>query len=91
MLGRGDGGLRGIGVSRSDHNEVLALEVLNVIDGVERKRRAKPRLPASASAPCALAAAPSFQACLCACICTFCMCVCIYVYVCMCADMYICM
>ena len=30
MLGRGDGGLRGVGVSGSGYNEVLALEVLNV-------------------------------------------------------------
>jgi len=28
MLGRGDGGLRGIGVSGSGYNEVLALEVV---------------------------------------------------------------
>jgi len=89
MLGRGVGGLRGIDVSGSGYNEVLALEVPNVIDCVERKRLAK--LPASASAPCAVAAAPSFQACLRAFICAFCMCVCINVYVCMCADMYICM
>jgi hypothetical protein len=82
MLGRGVGGLRGIDVSGSGYNEVLALEVPNVIDCVERKRLAK--LPASASAPCAVAAAPSFQACLRAFICAFCMCVCIYVYVCMC-------
>ena len=87
MLGRGDGGLRGIVVSGSGYNEVLALEVLNVIDCVERKRRSK--LPASASAPCTVAAALSFQACLRACICTFCMCVsvcvwtCIYVCICM--------
>jgi len=58
------------------------------VDCVERKRRAM--LPASATAPHAFAAAPSFQACLRAFICTFCMCVYIYVYVCMCADMYIC-
>jgi len=57
-------------------------------DCVERKRRAK--LPSSATAPRAFAAAPSFQACLRSFICTFCMSVCIYVYVCMCADMYIC-
>ena len=31
MLGRGDGGLRGIGVSGSGYNEVLALEVRNVV------------------------------------------------------------
>jgi len=89
MLGRGDRGLRGIGVSGSGYNEVLALEMLNVVDCVKRKRRAE--LPASGSAPRAVAAVPSFQACLRACICTFCMCVCVYVYVCMCADMYICM
>ena len=57
-------------------------------DCVERKRRAK--LPLSATAPRAFAATPSFQACLRAVICTICMCVCIYVYVFMCADMYIC-
>jgi len=58
------------------------------LDCVERKRRAK--LLASATAPCAFAAAPSFQACLRAFICIFCMSVCVYVYVCMCVDMYIC-
>jgi len=57
-------------------------------DCVEQKRRAK--LPASATAPRAFAAAPSFQAFLRAFICIFRMCVCIYVYVCMYADMYIC-
>jgi len=57
-------------------------------DCVERKRRAK--LPASATALRAFAAAPSFQACLRVFKCTLCMCVCIYVYVCMFADMYIC-
>ena len=60
MLGRGDGGLRGIGVSGSVYNEVLALEVLNEADCVERKRCAE--LPASASALRAVAAALSFQA-----------------------------
>ena len=59
-------------------------------DCVERKRRAK--LPASATAPRAFDAAPSFQACLCAFICTFCMCVCIYVCVCVCVRtcVYVC-
>ena len=55
---------------------------------VEQKRRAK--LPASATAPRAFTAAPSFQACLRAFICTFCMCVRIYMCVCMCVDMYTC-
>jgi len=31
MLGRGDGGWRGIGVSGRGYNEVLALEVRNVV------------------------------------------------------------
>ena len=35
MLGRGDGEFRGIGVSGNGYNEVLALEVLNVVDCVE--------------------------------------------------------
>jgi len=60
-------------------------------DCAEQKRLAK--LPASATAPRAFAAAPSFQACLRAFVCTFCMCLlcmcvcvrtCIYVYICMC-------
>jgi len=57
MLERGDGGLRGIGVSGSGYNEVLALEVPNVVDCVEQRRRAE--LPAFASAPRAVAAALS--------------------------------
>jgi len=73
MLGRGNGGLRGIGVSGSGYNEVLELEVLNVVDCVtiyvERKRRAE--LPASGSAPRAVTFVPLFQG-LCACTCTFC-------------------
>jgi len=31
ILGRGDGGWRGIGVSESGYNEVPALEVQNVV------------------------------------------------------------
>jgi len=53
-------------------------------DCVERKRCSK--LPASATAPRAFAAALSFKASLRAFICTFCMCVCIYVYVCVCRN-----
>jgi len=53
-------------VSGSGYNEVLALEVLNVVDCVERRRRAE--FPAPASASYAIAAASSFQACLRACI-----------------------
>jgi len=68
-------------------------------DCVERKRRAG--LPASASAPHAFAAAPSFQACLDAyvhfvCVRVYmsmCVCVrtCIYVYICMCVCICKCM
>jgi len=60
--------VRGIGVSGSGYNEVLALEVLNVFDRVEQRRRAE--FPATASASRAVAAALSFQACLRACMCT---------------------
>ena len=67
-------------MSGSGYDEVLALKVLYVSDCVERKRRAK--LPTSASAPCVVAAARSFQASLCACMFIFCMCVFIYVYLC---------
>jgi len=35
MLGRGDGSLRGIGVSGSEYNGVLALGVPNVVDCIE--------------------------------------------------------
>jgi len=76
MLGRGNYRWTGIGVSGSGYNEVLALEVLNVIDCVERKRREE--LLASASGPRTVTAVPSFQACLCACICT-CVYMCMYV------------
>ena len=59
--------MRGIGVSGSGYNDVLALEVRKCDDCVERKRRAE--IPAFALAPRAVAAALSFQACLCVCIC----------------------
>jgi len=88
ILGIGNGGLRGIGVSGSRYNKVPALEVLNMVIALNE---GDVQGLVSASVPRAVAAAPLFQAFLCACICTFCMCVCVYVYVCMCADMYICM
>jgi len=95
ILRRGEGGLKGIGVSGSGYNEVLALRMLNVVDYVERGRCAK--LPESASAPHPVVVALSFQACLRACICTStcacvwtcmhtyaqtCICACTYVYAC---------
>jgi len=65
ILGRGEVGLKGIGVSGSGYNEVLALGMLNVVDYVERGRCAK--LPESASAPHPVVVALLFQACLHAC------------------------
>jgi len=50
--------MRGVGVSGSGYNEVLALEVLNVVACIERKRCAD--LLASASASRAVATALSF-------------------------------
>jgi len=41
ILGRGEGGLKGFGVSGSGYNEVPALGMLNVVDYVERGRCAK--------------------------------------------------
>ena len=66
MYGRWDGGLRGIGVSGREYNEVLALGVLNVVDCFEQKRRAE--ILASASSPHTFPTALSFQACLHVCI-----------------------
>jgi len=48
-VGKKGGGLRVIGVSGSRYNEVWALEVLNVVDRVEHRRRADFPAPASAS------------------------------------------
>jgi len=62
ILERGEGGLKGIGVSGSGYNEVPALGMLNVVDSVERGRCVK--LPESASAPHPVIVALSFQACL---------------------------
>jgi len=56
-------------------------------DCVERKRSAK--LPASATAPRAFAAALSFQACLRAFTRTFCMCVCVYMCMCVCVQTFL--
>jgi len=61
---------RGIWASGSGYNKVLALEVLNVVDGVEPRRHTKP--PLSASASRTVSAALSFQARLRVCICTCC-------------------
>jgi len=65
ILGRGEGELKGTGVSGSVYNGVLALGMLNVVDYVEQGRCAK--LPESVSAPHPVVVALSFQACLRAC------------------------
>jgi len=94
ILGRGEGGLKGIGVSGSGYLEIPALGMLNVVDYVERGRCAK--LPESASAaPHPVVVALSFQACLRACMRTStCACVwtCMHTYAqaCMCACTCIC-
>ena len=62
--------LRGIWVSGSGYNKILLLEVLNVVEGIELRRRAEPSV--SASAPHVVADALSFQACLRVYICTCC-------------------
>jgi len=81
MLGRGDGRLRGIGVSGSGYNDILSLEVLNMVDCVQLKRCSE--FLTSVSAPHAVAEALLFKVSLRVCICTCCMCVHICVYVCM--------
>jgi len=86
MLGRGDGGWRGIGVSGSGYNELLTLEVRNVVWLRRTKRRTK--LPLSTTAPRTFAAAPSFQACLRAFICTF-VSVCVYMCMCVCVRSFL--
>jgi len=93
ILGRGEGGLKGIGVSGSGYNEVPALGMLNVVDCVERGRRAK--IQESVSAPHPVVVALSFQAYLraymrtstCACVLT---CMHTYAQACMCACTCIC-
>jgi len=85
--------LKGIGVSGSGYNEVLALGMLNVVDYVEQGRCAK--LPESASALHPVIVALSFQACLRACMRTStcaCMWTCMHTYAqaCMCACTCIC-
>jgi hypothetical protein len=88
MLGRGDGGWRGIGVSESGYNEVLALEVWNVVWLCWKKETCK--------ASCVCNSSSHVRCCVVvsgvlACVHMYiCVCVYIYVYVCMCADMYLC-
>jgi len=93
ILGRGEGGLKGIVVSGCGYNEVPALGMLNVVDYVERGRCKM--LLESASAPHPVVVALSFQAYLRACMRTStCACVwtCMHTYaqVCMCACTCIC-
>ena len=86
ILGRGEGGLKGNGVSGSGYNEVPALGMLNVVDYVERGRCAK--LLESVSAPHPIVVVLLFQTCLRACMGTMRVCVDVYAYIC--ADVYMC-
>jgi len=90
MLGRGDGGWRGIGVSGSGYNEVLALEVRNVVS----LRRTKERYKASSvcngfSRVSCRAVVPGVHACVHMYILYVCVCICVCVYVCRNVNMYI--
>jgi len=93
ILGREEGGLKGIGASGSGYNEVLALRMLNVVDCIERGRCAK--LLESASAPHPVVVVLLFQVCLHACICTStCLWTCMHTYaqtcICACTCIYAC-
>jgi len=92
MLGRGDGGWRGMGVSGSGYNEVLALEVRNVVWLRRTKETCKAsslyngssRVRCRAVVPGVLACVHLYilYVCVYMCMCV-CMRTCIYVYVCM--------
>jgi len=94
MLERGDGGWRGIGVSGSGCNEVLALEVRNVGWLRRTKETCKASCVCNGSLARSLLRRRSRRACVrlyvhFVCMCVYmCMCVCvrtcIYVYICMC-------
>jgi len=94
MLGRGDGGWGGIGVSGSGYNEVLALEVRTVVWLRRTKETCKASCVCNSSSCVALPRRRSRRACVrsyvhfvCVCV-NMCMCVCVrtcmYVYICMC-------
>jgi len=90
MLGRGDGGWRGIGVSESGYNEVLVLEVRNVV----WLRRAKKTCKASSiyngtSRVRCRAVVPGVFACVHMYILYVCVYICVCVYVCRHVYMYI--
>jgi len=77
MLGRGKVGLRGIGVSGSGYNEVLVLEVLKVIDRIERGRSADlHRWRVSVAVLLRVGRCRGYT--------------CVFVYICMCMHMYVC-
>jgi len=84
MLRRGDVGLRGIGISGSGYIKVLALDVLNAVDCVKRKRHAE--FPASHQLLAqSLQLFRSRRACVCAYVHVVCVCVC----ACMCIDVHV--
>jgi len=92
MLGRGNEGWRGIGVSKIVYNEVLALKVRNVVwlRRTEETCRASSLYNGSSRVRC-YAVVPSVLACVHMYILYVCVYICVCVYMCMCADMYICM
>ena len=103
MWGKGDGGLRSIGVSGSGYIEVLALEVLNVVWLRRTKEtcRAWTCICISSSRICCRAVVPGVLACVHMYILYVCVYICVYVYVrghvymyiymCMCVCICICM
>jgi len=93
MLGRGDGGCRGIDFSGSGYNEVLALEVQNVAWLRRTKETCKASCVCNGSWRVSLPRRRSRRACVrsyvhFACVCVY-MCMCVYVYVCGHVYMYI--
>ena len=89
ILGRGEGGLKGIGVSGSGYNEVPALGMLNVVDYVERGRCvSEASRVCTSSSPCHCSAVvPGVLACVHAYIH---MRVCVDVYAYICAGVHVC-
>jgi len=86
MLGRGGGGWRGIGVSGSGYNKVLALEVRNVVWLRRTKETCKASCVCIGSSRVSLPRRRSRRAC----VRSYVHFVCVCVHMCMCADMYIC-
>jgi len=90
MLGRGDGGWRGIGVSGSGYNEVLAMQVLNLIWLRRTKKTCKASCVCNGSLRVRCSAVvPGVLACIRMYILYVCVYICVCVYVCRHVNMYI--